>query len=126
MRLGVDSLHEPDEFGSSNEGQSSVEGWIRVDHPGKNPELNLHSPSVLSFAPFNDQFKNDFLKILKYEPQIFFEFQQVKVPWRISEKNKSWKAHRVEGVDLSPMLYGAMALSNKLGFKYFQKRTQLP
>lgn len=104
---------------------ASKKGY-NVDHPGKNTDLYVHAPAIMAFSPFEEEYKNDFMKLTQYENAIFFNYSEGRIPWRYSEKFKDWQAHRVEGVDLSPLLFGSAALSSAIGFEYFQRNSRLP
>ena len=103
--------------GSSNHGYG-------VDATGKNHYRIVHAPSVLGFAPFKDEYKKDFEKILRDYPEIIQTEDKWSIAWRHSIKYPDWPARTIQAIDASPLLYGLAAMNPKLGFKFFQVNSQ--
>ena len=95
-----------------------------VDSTGNNHFRIIHSPAVAAFAPFKEEYKKDFEKILKDYPDIIQTHNDWSIPWRHSLKDPDWPAKTIQTIDLSPLLYGLAAMNSKLGFKFFQKNSQ--
>lgn len=102
---------------------SAIHGY-GVDATGKNHHLNIHAPSVMGFAPFRKQYKDDFETILKTYPAIIQKHKNWEIAWRHSLKNPDWPARTIQSIDLSPLLYGLAALHPKLGYKFFKTNSQ--
>lgn len=102
---------------------SSKNGY-GVDATGKNHYRIVHAPSVAGFAPFKEEYKNDFEKILKDYPEIIQRGDNWSIAWRHSIKYPDWPAKTIQTIDASPLLYGLAALHPKLGYKFFQKNSQ--
>ena len=95
-----------------------------VDATGKNTFRIIHAPSVAGFAPFSEDYKKDFEKIINDYPDIMQSYDNWTIPWRHSLKDPDWPAKTIQAIDASPLLYGLTALHPKLGFKFFQENSQ--
>ena len=95
-----------------------------VDATGKNHFRTINAPSVAGFAPFNENYRKDFEKIIKDYPDIIQSYDNWSIPWRHSLKDPDWPAKTIQSIDASPLLYGLAAIHPKLGFKFFQENSQ--
>ena len=96
-----------------------------VDATEENEDLIAHIPSMYGVAPFNKNIEKEVIRAIKKQPEVYFSIDEIMIPWRRSVLHPNWKPKAVQGIDLSPLLFGLAALHPQLGIRFFEEKTQL-
>jgi hypothetical protein len=81
-------------------------------------------PSVAGFLPYSEAALKDFKTILNLKG-VFYVVDDLQIPWRSSVIHENWRARSIQGIDLSPLLFGLSAQENALGRHFFKKYSNL-
>ena len=84
-----------------------------------------HFPAILGYAPFDKKIVKEAYQALKTHPDAYFILNEMRIPWRTSIKDPQWKPRAVQGIDLSPLLFGLAALHPDIGLQFFEEKTKL-
>ena len=125
--MKVDKIWWRDEIGREHIWGSSAGASLNgygVDSTERNPNMIFCAPSVAGFMPFSGEAKKDFIEILKIN-EIYYDVNGLQIPWRSSFVYNDWKAKSIQGIDLSPLLFGLAAQEELLGQGFFKKYVEL-
>ncbi|MFW2384612.1 MAG: hypothetical protein ACN4GG_02165 [Akkermansiaceae bacterium] len=89
-----------------------------------NPTAVVSPHIIAGFLPVYPEAKDHLLKIYRESTR------RLKTPVgellpRFSVDNPAWRAHRIEAIDYSSMIYGLAAIHPDLGMAFFQKTTKV-
>ncbi|MDD7986293.1 hypothetical protein PQO01_15185 [Lentisphaera marina] len=96
-----------------------------VNATEENHDMIAHLPAMYGFAPFDKEMAEEALMSSKLYPSAIFKLNEMHIPWRISFEDRAWQPRAVQGIDLSPLLFGLASMHPELGLDFFRQKTKL-
>jgi hypothetical protein len=96
-----------------------------VDATEENHDMIAHLPAMFGFAPFNKEMAQQASTASKIYPEAIFKLNDIQIPWRVSINNRAWRPKAVQGIDLSPLLFGLASMHPDLGLEFFRDKSKL-
>jgi hypothetical protein len=114
-------LTQPYEWGMSA-GSGITKGYM-VDAINDNVDTIVSPHALAGFIPVYAKAKTDLINLYKNNKGVYKlpADTSLKILWRYSPANPSWKATIVQGVDFATFLFGLAALPEYLGIDFFAR-----
>jgi len=102
---------------------SGISQAYLVDAINNNPDTIVSPHAMAGFLPIYPQAKNDLVSLYNTHKGVYAlaSDTSMKILWRYSPAQPSWKATVLQGVDFAPFLFGLASLPENLGIGFFAR-----